>query len=349
MGNNKKLKGKNKNTKYPFVSVCTPTFNRRPFFEYTIKCFQEQTYPKDRIEWIIIDDGTDKIEDLVVDIRNVKYFKYDNKLTLGKKRNIMHEKSKGDIIVYMDDDDYYPKERVSHAVDMLKSDKKALCAGSSEIYIYFNDIKLIYQFGPYGPNHATAGTFAFKRELLNITSYNEEACLAEEKHFLKDYTIPFVQLNPLKTILVFSHSQNTFDKKKLLVNVPNNYVKQSDKTLKTFIEKDDTITFYSETIHELIKDYKEGDIIMKPDVIKQTKEIQEKRDNLEKKMNEDRLRQEKERLDNISFNLFDKESGQINKVSINDIINNLNRLMSENNNLKVTITELQNTIIELQK
>ena len=349
MGNNKKLKGKNKNTKYPFVSVCTPTFNRRPFFEYTIKCFQEQTYPKDRIEWIIIDDGTDKIEDLVVDIRNVKYFKYDNKLTLGKKRNIMHEKSKGDIIVYMDDDDYYPKERVSHAVDMLKSDKKALCAGSREIYIYFNDIKLIYQFGPYGPNHATAGTFAFKRELLNITSYNEEACLAEEKHFLKDYTIPFVQLNPLKTILVFSHSQNTFDKKKLLVNVPNNYVKQSDKTLKTFIEKDDTITFYSETIHELIKDYKEGDIIMKPDVIKQTKEIQEKRDNLEKKMNEDRLRQEKERLDNISFNLLDKESGQINKVSINDIINNLNRLMSENNNLKVTITELQNTIIELQK
>jgi hypothetical protein len=260
----------------------------------------------------------------------------------------MHEKSKGDIIVYMDDDDYYHEERVSHAVDMLKSNKKALCAGSSEIYIYFNDLKLIYKFGPYGPNHATAGTFAFKRELLNITSYNEEACLAEEKHFLKDYTIPFVQLNPLKTILVFSHSQNTFDKKKLLVNAPNDYVKVSDKTLKTFIKNDDIITFYSETIHKLIKDYKEGDIEMKPDVIKQTKEIQEKRDKLEKKINEDRLRQEKERIDNISFNLFDKASGKTNKVSINDIINNLNVLINENNNLKVTISELQNTIIKLQ-
>ena len=347
---NKKKKNKNKikNMKYPFVSVCTPTFNRRPFFEYTIKCFERQTYPKDRIEWIIIDDGTDKIEDLVADITNVKYFKYDNKLTLGKKRNIMHEKSKGDIIVYMDDDDYYHEERVSHAVDMLKNNKKALCAGSSEIYIYFNDLKLIYKFGPYGPNHATAGTFAFKRELLNITSYNEEACLAEEKHFLKDYTIPFVQLNPLKTILVFSHSQNTFDKKKLLVNAPNDYVKVSDKTLKTFIKNDDIITFYSETIHKLIKDYKEGDIEMKPDVIKQTKEIQEERDKLEKKINEDRLRQEKERIDNISFNLFDKASGKTNKVSINDIINNLNVLINENNNLKVTISELQNTIIKLQ-
>ena len=32
------------------------------------------------------------------------------KMTLGKKRNLMHEKSKGDIIVYMDDDDYYPPD-----------------------------------------------------------------------------------------------------------------------------------------------------------------------------------------------------------------------------------------------
>ena len=29
---------KKKNT-LPFVSVCTPTYNRRPFIDYTIKCF----------------------------------------------------------------------------------------------------------------------------------------------------------------------------------------------------------------------------------------------------------------------------------------------------------------------
>ena len=107
---NKKNKGKDKknvlNLQMPLVSVCTPTFNRRPFIASMIKCFNHQTYPKERIEWIIIDDGTDKIEDLVGDIPQVKYFKYDTKMTLGKKRNLMHEKSSGDIIVYMDDDDY---------------------------------------------------------------------------------------------------------------------------------------------------------------------------------------------------------------------------------------------------
>ena len=42
-------------------------------------------------------------------------------MKLGRKRNFMHEKSKGEIIVYMDDDDYYPPDRVNHAVNRLRS------------------------------------------------------------------------------------------------------------------------------------------------------------------------------------------------------------------------------------
>ena len=49
---------------YPFVSICTPTFNRRPFIPILIQCFNHQTYPKDRIEWIIIDDGSDSVGEL---------------------------------------------------------------------------------------------------------------------------------------------------------------------------------------------------------------------------------------------------------------------------------------------
>ena len=84
----KKLKGK-----YPFVSICTPTFNRRPFIPAMISCFKHQDCPKDRMEWIIIDDGTDKIGDLVADIPQVKYFSYDKQMVLGKKRNISKKMS----------------------------------------------------------------------------------------------------------------------------------------------------------------------------------------------------------------------------------------------------------------
>lgn len=261
----------------PFVSICTPTFNRRPFWEYAIKCFNHQDYPKDKMEWIIIDDGTDKIKDLVCDISQVKYFEYDVKMPLGKKRNLMHLKSKGDIIVYMDDDDYYPPERVSHAVNMLLTHPNALCAGASEIYIWFKHIQKMYQFGPYGPNHATAGTFAFKREMLRDHKYEEHAALAEEKAFLKNYSVPFVQLEPKKTILVFSHIHNTFDKKKLLEHGENNYQKTSSRTVDEFIKDETMREFYMEKIDSLLKGYKPGDPSNKPDVLKQMIEIDEER------------------------------------------------------------------------
>ena len=265
-----------KDNKYPFVSVCTPTYNRRPFISAMIKCFDHQDYPKHRMEWIIVDDGTDIIEDLVKDHPNVRYFKYDDKMTLGKKRNVVHDKSVGDILVYMDDDDYYPPQRVSHAVDMLQKNPQALCAGSSELYIYFKHIQKMYQFGPYKANHGTAGTFAFKRELLKDNRYEEDACLAEEKAFLKDYTVPFVQLDPKKVILVFSHEHNTFDKRKLLDGPNTKFVKESDKKIDDFIKEKELKEFYL-NIDSLLENYSPGDPAMKPDVLKQMIKMEEMR------------------------------------------------------------------------
>ena len=262
---------------FPFVSVCTPTFNRRPFINAMIKCFNNQDYPQDRMEWIIIDDGTDPVEDLVASHPRVKYFKYDTKMTLGKKRNLLHEKSRGEILVYMDDDDYYPPQRVSHAVHMLVTHPDALCAGSSEIYIYFKHIGQMKKFGPYGPNHATAGTFAFKRKLIKNNRYNDDACLAEERAFLKDYTVPFVQLDPMKVILVFSHEHNTFDKRKLLVNANPAVVRDSPKKVMDFIKDHTLRQFYMVELEKILENYAPGRPEMKPDVIAQTIQLEKER------------------------------------------------------------------------
>jgi hypothetical protein len=156
----------------------------------------------------------------------------------------MHTKCTGDILVYMDDDDYYPPKRVSHAVSRLMSQPKAVAAGSSVVFIYFNDLEKVFQFGPYGHSHATAGTFAFKKELLKITRYNDNAEMAEEKEFLKNYTIPFVQLDPRHAILVFAHQYNTFDKRKLLVNPNPRFVRQTNLSPANFIKNKDILKFY---------------------------------------------------------------------------------------------------------
>jgi glycosyltransferase involved in cell wall biosynthesis len=251
MGKKKKGKKKVSSSGKPLVSICTPTYNRRRFLPFLIKCFKAQTYPKELMEWIIIDDGEDNVEDIFMDPslddsmkRCIKYYRVEKKMKLGRKRNFMHEKCKGEIIVYMDDDDYYPPERVNHAVNKLRSKPKAIVAGSSIIYIYFKHMDMVYRFGPYGPSHSTAGTFAFKRELLLETKYDDDAEMAEEKEFLKNYTFPMVQLDTMKTILVFAHDHNTFDKKKLLVNPHPKFVGKTGMKPNAFIKDKKMREFY---------------------------------------------------------------------------------------------------------
>lgn len=245
--NRKKNKGKivSANGK-PFVSICTPTYNRRKFIPHLIKCFKSQTYPPQLMEWIVVDDGTDPVGDLFEDVSGVKYVYQEEKMKLGRKRNYMHTLAKGEMIVYMDDDDFYPPDRVNHVVNRLRSQPRAKACGSSAIYIYFQKQKEIYLFGPYGPAHATAGTFGFRRELLKETSYEDDAEMAEEKHFLKNYTIPFVQLNPMKSILCFAHDANTFDKSRLLQNPNPDYVKRTKLKLSNFIRNKEMAKFYTE-------------------------------------------------------------------------------------------------------
>ena len=295
----------------PFVSVCTPTFNRRPFIAAMMQCFNHQTYPRDRMEWIIVDDGTDPVEDLVSQHPCVQYFRLGEKISLGKKRNMMHEKARGDIIVYMDDDDYYPPERVSHAVTTLLDHRKrktgVKLAGSSEMCIYFKSGELrakhcaaqwplaphpsssehlhttarhvvprsgqMVQFGPYGPNHATAATFAFWKELLTDLDlkYEESACLAEERAFLRGYTVPMAQLDPAKVILVFSHEHNTFDKRTLLSNLgnKNSGMRISTRAVTDFIKEPPLLQFYMHDVDAALQAYDAGHPSMKPDVLQQ--------------------------------------------------------------------------------
>jgi glycosyltransferase involved in cell wall biosynthesis len=273
----KHRKNKSKKSVIPFVSLCTPTFNRRPFIPFMIKCFENQIYPKDRIEWIIIDDGTDPIEDLVKDIPQVKYFYYEEKMLLGKKRNLMHTKCSGDIIIYMDDDDYYPPERISHAVEMLQNNPDFLMAGSSEMHIYFDSKNAVFQCGPYKQYHSTAATFAFKKELLSQTKYDDENALSEENKFTKGYTIPLIQLNPLKSILVFSHKHNSLNKEKLLEHPEQTKTIPSPYTVDNFISEPVLKQFYMYDMNTVLEQYEPGRPEHKPKLLEQMRKMEEER------------------------------------------------------------------------
>ena len=243
-----------KDPNFPFVSVITPTYNRRRFIPYLIECYKAQTYKRDRMEWIILDDGQDKVKDLFEEasktIPNLRYIALEEKQTIGAKRNRLNDEARGEIIVAMDDDDYYVPDRVKHVVESFKRFPKIELAGTSEIYMYYSDIQKIYKLGPYitnadgTTNHATNGTMGWRKSYAKTHRYDETVTHAEEKSFLDEYKNPMVQLDPFKVMLVMSHSENTFDKRKMREE-PNPFMKETSMKIKDFIKDGKLRTFFA--------------------------------------------------------------------------------------------------------
>lgn len=89
------------------VSVLIPTYNKKPYLELTLVSLCNQTYPSDKYEIVIIDDGstdgTDEAVSLISFPCPVKYIKQENS-GRSAARNKGIEASEGAVIVFHDDD-----------------------------------------------------------------------------------------------------------------------------------------------------------------------------------------------------------------------------------------------------
>jgi glycosyltransferase involved in cell wall biosynthesis len=232
----------------PFVSIVTPTYNRRRFIPSLIKMVQTQTYPREKMEWIVYDDGQEEVRDLFEAMRHelptLKFIWSEDKMTLGEKRNRLNAEARGKIIVAMDDDDFYFPERVTEAVMALTMNPDIHLAGSSEVYMYFTDTREIWKAGPYFKGHATNGTMAWTKDYARTHTYNECVAFAEERSFLDEYMNPLIQLNSKKVMLVMSHTDNTFDKTELR-KANNPLLQKTSLKMKDFIKDQELYDFFS--------------------------------------------------------------------------------------------------------
>jgi glycosyltransferase involved in cell wall biosynthesis len=125
------------------VSCLTPTYNRRAFFPRAIKCFLAQDYPD--LEWIILDDGQEPIQDLLPPDPRIKYFHQDARELHGAKMNRCFELSQGEVGIVFDDDDWYPANRISRQVAAF-ADPAIEITGSSTIYYYEHGAEKVWQY-----------------------------------------------------------------------------------------------------------------------------------------------------------------------------------------------------------
>ena len=100
------------------VSIITPTHGRSRFLREAAAHVRRQHYPD--IEWLILDDSRAEHE-ACADLAgpNVFYQRVDTKLSIGKKRNRLIERAKGEFIVQFDDDDFYSPHYVTTMISSL--------------------------------------------------------------------------------------------------------------------------------------------------------------------------------------------------------------------------------------
>lgn len=234
----------------PTVSIITITqLKRHECIKILLELIKVQTY-SNIVEWIIVEGSKTEIEadenkvnifKLIEENKNslkfkIVYIEKSPNVKLGELRNIGNRVCKGDITVCMDDDDYYPPNRVEHAVSKLSS-SQCLIAGCSAHLMYDYELNILVQMKHFGPNHSINSCMAWKKEYLQKNSHDPLKEFGEEQSFTKNYTNPMVQLDPFSSVILSSHSNNTYGKKKFFIAHLNEIPNSIEKTIQTPIEK----------------------------------------------------------------------------------------------------------------
>ena len=116
------------------ISIITPTYNRADELVHLFRSISEQTYPLDKVEFIISDDGSDDDTETIVkewqgkSLFEIIYLTQENKGP-GAARNHGLEKSSGDIILFIDSDCEAHPKWIETIVDSYKDNDFDACGG----------------------------------------------------------------------------------------------------------------------------------------------------------------------------------------------------------------------------
>lgn len=111
---------------HTFVSIVIPTYNRKELLRKCLMSLANQTYPEDRFEVIVVDDGsTDGSHMLTGEYAKILHIRYIRQQNMGPAtaRNAGAAAAKGEILGFLDDDVIADKCWLSNAIKYFDSDK----------------------------------------------------------------------------------------------------------------------------------------------------------------------------------------------------------------------------------
>ena len=116
----------------PTVSVIIPTYNRKDLLRETIDSLVQQSYPSDRFEVIVVDDGstdgTSAIAEQVFPFI-LRYFRQSNQGDAAA-RNLGARQSQADFLVFLDDDILLEPDYLTHLIQTYDLGQNMIVIGT---------------------------------------------------------------------------------------------------------------------------------------------------------------------------------------------------------------------------
>ena len=207
----------------PPISIVTLLYNRRKFFELACHNMLMTDYPKDKIEWIIVEDSDDPQEDAsdrVVAVAaaaapmRVEYLPLKRKTPVAEKRNLGTAKATADIVLMMDDDDHYPGTSFRRRVAWLTKHPWKPRAVSATTIACYDLVKGISAVNtppmglPLGQRISEA-TLTFYKSWWEERKFPSPVQVGEGEEFLTGRAHEVLEIPPQQIIVAFSHGANT--------------------------------------------------------------------------------------------------------------------------------------------
>jgi glycosyltransferase involved in cell wall biosynthesis len=192
----------------PLVTCMMPTYNRRAFIPDAIRYFLRQDYANK--ELLIVDDGTDCIQDLIPVHPQIRYIRRPNNMTLGEKRNFCVRESRGDLIMHWDDDDWMAPYRITYQVGELCKQRAEVCGLQKMLYCEINTGECwLYKYPANAQPWLAGNSLLYTKEFWRKKPF-PDIQVASDTQFIFSRTLrSYVALSDYNFYVASVHQNNT--------------------------------------------------------------------------------------------------------------------------------------------
>ncbi len=204
-------------TDCPAISVVTLVYNRPKFIENAFLNLLSSDYPRDKIEWVVVDDSDatespcNKVIQFIDKFRpgSITYVPLDKKVSIGEKRNIGVQRSSHDIILMMDDDDVFPSTSFRRRVAWLLHSKKTVVCTILPMYDLFKGTSVV-SVPPYDlglSQRISESTLTFYKSFWEEKKFPEKS-ISEGEEFLAGRENQVTEIPSFQIIVALQHDKN---------------------------------------------------------------------------------------------------------------------------------------------